>query len=218
MHPEKLVIASHNAGKYRELSEILAESSYRIVSASEMGCAMPAETANNFQDNAILKARSIAEQTGLPALADDSGLVIPALDGAPGVLSARWAGENRDFQHAIARVRKTLIEGRHPLNAEAYFVCALAIILPERFVLCTEGRVYGTLAWPPQGEHGFGYDPIFMPSGAKLRFAEMRAQEKSMYSHRTRAFERLKEFWPPLAGGAPTANGLSKKKNVLLQK
>ncbi|MEK6747100.1 MAG: RdgB/HAM1 family non-canonical purine NTP pyrophosphatase [Pseudomonadota bacterium] len=193
---KKIVIASHNKGKVREIGELLAPLGLSVVSASEMGVDEPEETGLTFSENAILKAVNTANKTGLPALADDSGLCVEDLDGAPGIYSARWAGENKDFTVAFARIQKELSD-KNILNANgvpAYFICALCLTLPNDETQIFEGRIDGVLTFPPRGEHGFGYDPIFIPDGYDITFAEMNSKEKHAISHRARAFKKLLEY------------------------
>lgn len=185
---DKLVIASHNPGKVREIAELLAPHRVAVVSAAELGLPEPEETGETFADNARLKALAAAKAAKLPALADDSGLCVVALDGAPGIYSARWAGPNKDFAHAMERVRVALDDTP---DREAYFVCVLALAWPDGHVETFEGRVYGRLVFPPRGDNGFGYDPIFEPVGESRTFGEMDAAEKHAMSHRAQAFELL---------------------------
>ncbi len=185
---KRLVIASHNAGKVREIAELLAPFGVVVVAASALGLSEPGEDGETFEANAALKARAAAKASGLPALADDSGLVIPALDGAPGVHSARWAGPQRDFALAMRRVEAELA-GK--ADRRAYFVAALALAWPDGHVDVFRGEVHGTLVWPPRGGRGFGYDPMFRPAGGKLTFGEMEPAAKHAISHRAAAFRRL---------------------------
>jgi len=184
----RLVIASHNAGKVREIGELVAPFGVDAVSAGELGLAEPEETGTTFQANAALKAHAAAEGAGLPALADDSGLVVPALGGAPGLHSARWAGSERDFARAMARVEEEL--GGSDDRA-AHFVCALALAWPDGHCETFEGRIDGRLVWPPRGDRGFGYDPMFVAAGETLTFGEMAPARKHAMSHRARAFAAL---------------------------
>jgi len=184
----RLVIASHNAGKLREIAELVASFGVDAVSAASLGLPEPEETGTTFQANAELKALAAAEGVGLPALADDSGLVVPALDGAPGIHSARWAGPERDFARAMARVQEELGESA---DRSANFVCALTLAWPDDHRESFEGRVDGTLVSPPRGDRGFGYDPIFLPQGESVTFGEMEPARKHAMSHRARAFARL---------------------------
>lgn len=187
-----LVIASHNEGKVREIRELLAPYSMKVISAGEAGVDEPEETGTTFAENAELKARNTAMKAKLPALADDSGLVIPALGGQPGIYSARWAGPNKDFTVAFARIQEELPAGEK--NAAAYFVCTLSLCMPDGKTHTFEGRIDGTLIFPPRGEKGFGYDPIFIPNGYAISFAEIDPAEKNRISHRARAFEKLEQF------------------------
>ncbi len=184
----RLVIASHNAGKVREIAELLADWPLEVVAAGELGLPEPEETGADFIANAALKARAAAQASRLPALADDSGLAVTALDGRPGIHSARWAGPARDFAAAMARVQEALGDNA---DRSAAFVCALALAWPDGRIATFEGRVEGTLVWPPRGVRGFGYDPIFQPEGETETFGEMEPARKHAMSHRARAFARL---------------------------
>ena len=167
--------------------------------AAALGLAEPEETGDTFIANAALKARAATDASGEPALADDSGLVVPALDGAPGIYSARWAGPGKDFRVAMDRIEAELAaRGRETIGgAAAYFVCALALAWPDGHCETVEGWVDGTLVFPPRGRHGFGYDPIFVPDGHARTFGEMPPEEKQPLTHRARAFEQLAAFLPP---------------------
>lgn len=190
--PGKLVIASHNQGKVREIRELLAPFGIEPVSAGELNLPEPEETGTTFIANAELKALASATASGLPALADDSGLCVDALDGAPGIYSARWAGEGKNFAVAMEKVTQALDEQEvAPEDRTAHFVCALCLAWPDGHTESFEGRVSGTLVWPMRGEHGFGYDPIFKPEGFDITFGEMEPQRKHDMSHRARAFEQL---------------------------
>jgi XTP/dITP diphosphohydrolase len=186
--PDRLVIASHNPGKVREIAELLDPHGVAVVSAGTLGLPEPEETEASFAGNAELKARAAASTSGLPALADDSGLCVAGLDGAPGVLSARWAGPAKDFAAAMERVRRAL--GNNP-DRRAYFACALALAWPDGDLVAVEGRVHGSLTFPPRGHRGFGYDPIFVPEGHRLTFGEMDPAAKHAISHRAQAFAKL---------------------------
>ena len=183
-----LVIASHNPGKVREIAELLAPLGVEAVAAGAFGLAEPEETGTNFAENAEIKALATAGDTGLPALADDSGLVVPALGGEPGIRSARWAGPNKDFSAAMERVERELAG---QADRRAHFVCALCLAFPNGNREIFEGRVDGHLVWPPRGGRGFGYDPIFQPEGYDITFGEMEPAKKHAMSHRARAFEGL---------------------------
>jgi XTP/dITP diphosphohydrolase len=195
----RLVVATHNPGKLWELQQLLSPHGVNAVSASELGLAEPEETETTFRGNALLKATHAARAAQLPAFADDSGLCIDALGGAPGVYSARWAGEERDFAAAIRRVEQELQARSATPPFRAHFICALAIVWPDGHVEEFEGRVDGALVFPPRGTKGFGYDPIFLPDGLEKTFGEMMSAEKhalpgdgsQALSHRARAFQAL---------------------------
>jgi XTP/dITP diphosphohydrolase len=184
---DRLVIASHNPGKVEEISVLLAPFSVDVVSAGALGLPEPEETGDSFEANAALKAHAGAQASGLPALADDSGLVVPALGGAPGIYSARWAGPAKDFRIAMARVQRELGDR----DRSAIFVAVLALAWPDGHAELFRGEVSGHLVWPPRGEHGFGYDPIFVPAGDTRTFGEIEPVEKHRISHRARAFTKL---------------------------
>lgn len=185
---KELVIASHNKGKLYEFSELLQPFEIILYSADEKGVEEPEETGKTFEENALLKARVSAAQSGLPALADDTGLVVPALDGAPGIYSARWAGPERDFDYAMASVHEKL---RGQQDHSAYFVCCLALVWPDGHWETFEGRSYGQLVWPKRGTGGHGYDPMFMPEGETRTYGEMTLDEKNQTSHRAKACQKL---------------------------
>ncbi|MGE5148191.1 MAG: RdgB/HAM1 family non-canonical purine NTP pyrophosphatase [Candidatus Eiseniibacteriota bacterium] len=188
----RLVIASHNRGKVREIAELMQPYGIDVVSAGALGLAEPEETGTSFAENAALKAHAAATASGLPALADDSGLVVPALGGAPGIHSARWAGPTRDFGHAMAEVeRKLEALGATGDERRAHFVCALALAWPDGHAEIFEGEVHGHLVWPPRGDRGFGYDPVFLPDGRNETFGEMAPDAKHAISHRANAFKKL---------------------------
>lgn len=186
----RLVIATHNQGKVREIRDLLKPYKVDVVSAGELKLPEPEETETTFIGNARLKALAAAVACGLPALADDSGLSVAALDGAPGIYSARWAGPTKDFAVAMARVEKELT-GK--TDRAAKFVCALALAWPDGHCDTFEGEVHGTLAFPPRGAQGFGYDPIFVATGQTITFAEMEPAAKHAMSHRAQAFRQLVE-------------------------
>ena len=198
-----LVLASHNKGKLRELQVLLAPLGLDIVSAADANVPEPEETGTTFRANAALKATHAAGITGKPSLADDSGISVPALDGAPGIYSARWADETKDFAVAMERVRHELeVKGLTPEGQAAYFTCALTLAWPNGELLEVEGRVDGTLTFPPRGDQGFGYDPIFIPEGSSLTYGEIDRVEKEASSHRARAFTALLESLKPLIKSA----------------
>ena len=186
----RLVAATHNPGKAREI-EALLDGNYRIVTAGSLNLPEPDETESTFVGNAMLKARHAAEASGEVALADDSGLSVAALDGAPGIFSARWAGPGKDFALAMKKVEERL-EEVGATDRRAWFTSALAVAWPDGPCVVVEGRIDGDLVFPPRGERGFGYDPIFRPEGSELTFGEMNPVEKDAISHRARAFARLK--------------------------
>ncbi|MEQ8667232.1 MAG: RdgB/HAM1 family non-canonical purine NTP pyrophosphatase [Rhodospirillales bacterium] len=184
----KLIIASHNAGKVREIGELLEPFGIEVVSAGDLGLPEPEETGETFVDNARLKAEAAAAAGDLPALADDSGFAVAALGGAPGVFSARWAGPDKDFGKAMQTVEEML---RGAEDRSARFVCALALSWPDGETEVFEGTVSGSVTWPPRGDKGFGYDPVFVPAGDERTFAEMEPAEKHAISHRAAAFRQL---------------------------
>jgi XTP/dITP diphosphohydrolase len=194
----RAVAATHNKGKLRELRELLSPSGVGLVSAGELGLPEPEETGDTFVANALIKARAAAERSGLPALADDSGICVAGLDGAPGVYSARWA-DGADFAAAMARIEAALLAKGEGPPWRAWFISALAIAWPDGHVETFEGRVDGDLVFPPRGAQGFGYDPCFRPDGHERTFGEMTAEEKhglpadggQALSHRARAFQAL---------------------------
>ncbi|OPZ00826.1 non-canonical purine NTP pyrophosphatase [Bradyrhizobium sacchari] len=199
----KLVIATHNPGKLAEMKELLAPYGIEAVSAGELGLDEPEETGNDFRSNAAIKAIAAARATGFPSFADDSGIVVDALDGAPGIYSARWAGPTKDFNAAMAQIERLLQErgATTPDKRRAHFVSALCVAWPDDHLEEVEARVDGTLAWPPRGTAGFGYDPMFLPDGHSRTFGEMESIEKHGLpphglglSHRARAFVKLAEI------------------------
>src|SRR5258708_16996804 len=186
MPGERLVIASHNPGKIEEIEGLVAPYGVAAIGAGALGLPEPEETGATFEENAVLKARAATEASGLPALADDSGLVVPALAGAPGIYSARWAGPSRDFRVAMEQVQQELGDK----DRRAQFVAVLALAWPDGEVALFRGEAHGRLTWPPRGERGFGYDPIFVPDGYEMTFGELDAAKRRI-SHRARAFEKL---------------------------
>ncbi len=183
-----LVVASHNQGKVAEIADLLAPFAIEIAPAAALGLAEPAETGASFLENAEIKARAAAEASGRPALSDDSGLAVAALGGAPGIHSARWAGAGRNFAAAMTRIQDALPAGG---DRAAAFICALALVWPDGHCEAFEGRIGGRLVWPPRGENGFGYDPMFAANGHTLSFGEMAPAEKHAISHRADAFAKL---------------------------
>jgi XTP/dITP diphosphohydrolase len=198
----RLVIATHNPGKLAEMRELLAPYGIEAISAGELGLPEPDETGMNFRDNARIKAQAAAQAAGLPAFADDSGLAVDALGGEPGIYSARWAGPDKNFSRAMATIDDKLRQrgATAPDRREAHFVSALCVAWPDGHVEDFEAKVDGTLVWPPRGEQGFGYDPMFLPDGYSRTFGEMSSDEKHGLpprglglSHRARAFVKLAE-------------------------
>lgn len=187
---DTLVVASHNPGKVREINALLEPFGVKAISAGELNLPEPEETGTTFAANAELKARAAAEAAGLPALSDDSGLAVAALDGAPGIYSARWAGPGKDFGIAMKRVNTEMAGDP---DRRAHFVCALCLAWPDGHVEIFEGKVHGELVWPPRGTKGFGYDPMFRPGGYDITFGEMDPDKKHAISHRAKAFELLVE-------------------------
>ncbi|MBN9062968.1 MAG: non-canonical purine NTP pyrophosphatase, RdgB/HAM1 family [Rhizobiales bacterium 65-9] len=197
----RIVIATHNKGKLAEMRELLAPYGVDATSAGELGLPEPDETGFMFSENAAIKSRAAAAASGLPALADDSGVCVDALDGAPGLFSANWAGPGKNFAPAMARVEEELRKrgATAPEQRRAHFVSALTVTWPDGHEELFEGRVFGTIVWPPRGPRGFGYDPIFLPDGHARTFGEMESHEKhgvpadgsEALSHRARAFQKL---------------------------
>lgn len=191
LEPGKLVIASHNPGKVREIAALLGPYGVEPVSAASLDLPEPEETGTTFAANALLKARAAADLSGLPALADDSGLCVDALNGDPGIFSARWAGPDKDFAAAMRRVEEALARAPKESGRDAHFVCALALCRPDGDEVEVQGRVDGALVWPPRGNRGFGYDPMFVANGDQLTFGELDPERKHAISHRADAFAKL---------------------------
>jgi XTP/dITP diphosphohydrolase len=184
----RLAVASHNRGKLAEIADLVGPLGAELISAVSLGLAEPDETAPDFYGNARLKATVAAKASGLPSLADDSGFCVAALEGAPGVLSARWAGPSKDFAAAMARVERARAGSE---DTRAWFVCVLALAWPDGETASFYGRVEGRMVWPPRGAFGFGYDPIFVPLGGVLTYGEMPPEDKHATSHRARAMAQL---------------------------
>ena len=204
----RLLVASHNPGKLVEIRALLAAYPVAVVGAAELGLPEPDETGDTFEANAALKAHAAVAATGLPSLADDSGLVVPALGGAPGIYSARWAGPKKDFSSAMARVHRELGDK----DPAAAFVSVLALVWPDGEEALFRGEIPGTLTWPPRGDNGFGYDPMFIPEGHTETFGELSHAVKYAIDHRARAFQKLVTAIFPLRpvggeGGAREAGG-----------
>ncbi len=190
----KLIVASHNPGKVVEITALVAPYDLLPVSAAELNLPEPEETGTTFKANAELKAKAAAGEAGMAALADDSGLMVDALDGDPGIYSARWAGPGKDFVHAMQKI-EDLLQEKQAISDEArraHFICALCLAWPDGHVETFEGRISGTLVWPLRGNQGFGYDPMFQPDGHDMTFGEMDPERKHAMSHRARAFEQMK--------------------------
>ena len=192
---DSLVVATHNPGKAREIGDLVAPYGIAVRSAAALALPEPEETGATFAANAELKARSAAAHSSAVALADDSGLAVAALGGAPGLRSARWGGPGRDFAAAMARIQRQLeaLGAERPEARRAHFVAALALCWPDGHCETFEGRIAGTLVWPPRGDNGFGYDPMFRPDGHPLTFAEMAPAAKHAINHRAIAFARLSD-------------------------
>jgi XTP/dITP diphosphohydrolase len=187
---KKLLLATHNKGKIVEMSAMLAPYGVEVTSAAELGLPEPAETENTFVGNALIKARAAAAASGLPVLADDSGLCVNALNGDPGVYSADWAGSPRDFNVAMQKVHDALGDA---VDRSAYFISVFALVMPDGTEQIFEGRCNGQIVWPPRGTEGHGYDPVFVADGETRTFGEMTLDEKAKYSHRAKAFEKFAE-------------------------
>ena len=187
---DTLVIATHNPGKMKEFEALFTGFNFTVLSAAILGLPEPEETETSFVGNAVLKAQSAAFASGKAALADDSGLSVEALNGAPGVYSARWAGPSRDFTIAMNAVKTALEKGKHH-DLRAEFICSLALVWPDGHTISVEGKVQGQLVFPQRGKKGFGYDPIFQPSGHNISFGQMEQRAKHDISHRANAFTQL---------------------------
>lgn len=191
LQPGKLIAATHNKGKVAELKDLFEPLGFQVVSAADLDLDEPEETELTFEGNALIKARAAAEATGAPALSDDSGLEVTALGGMPGVHTAIWAGEPRDFYVAMEKVEREL-NAIEATDRSAKFVSCLAVAWPDGHEQTYRGEVHGTLTWPPRGEMGFGYDPVFVPVGHDVTFAELEPAQKHAMSHRAVAFDKLK--------------------------
>ena len=185
---KEVVVASHNSGKVSEIMALLSPFKIKTISAKDLNLTEPIENGKTFYENSIIKSKSASEESGLIGLADDSGLCIHALNNEPGIFSARWAGPNKDFKIAIKKIRAKL---KNETNYAAHFICGLSLFWPDGYSEYYEGRVDGNIQFPPLGNNGFGYDPIFCPNGYKITFAQLSEQEKNRITHRARAFEKL---------------------------
>jgi XTP/dITP diphosphohydrolase len=193
---KEIVIASHNDGKVEEIRGLLKKYKFKIFSLKKFSHIEPKENGKTFIENSVIKAVSALKITGLPSISDDSGLCIPALNNDPGIYSARWAGKGKNFDLAAKKIEKKLFEKYRNKQKlfKAFFCCALSIALPDGTIKSFEGKVFGTLQFPPKGENGFGYDPIFIPKGYKKTFGEMKYSFKERISHRQKAFKKLHNF------------------------
>jgi XTP/dITP diphosphohydrolase len=193
---KEIVIASHNDGKVEEIRGLLKKYKFRIYSLKKFSNIEPRENGNTFIENSVIKAVNALKITGLPSISDDSGLCIPALNNDPGIYSARWAGKGKNFDLAAKKIEKKLFEkyGNKQKLFKAFFCCALTIALPDGTIKSFEGKVFGTLQFPPKGDNGFGYDPIFIPRRYKKTFGEMKYSFKERISHRQKAFKKLHNF------------------------
>ena len=192
---KKLILATHNPGKVGEFREMFVPLGIEIISAGDLGLPEPEETGSTFHENAKLKAVAAAKAANLPALADDSGMCVADLDGAPGIYSARWGGPNKDFASATERVKRQLEQkGKKIEGAKAYFICILSLAQPDGGSVEFEGRMNGSLTYPPRGRNGFGYDPIFVPEGGSQTYGELTQTEKNQTNHRARAFDKFKAY------------------------
>jgi XTP/dITP diphosphohydrolase len=185
---QKLLLASHNTGKLREIEALLLPLRIEVISAAALGLPEPSEDASDFTGNARIKALAAATASGLPALSDDSGFCVAALHGAPGVYSARWAGPSKDFAAAMATVHQRIDDN---LDRRAWFIAALCVAWPDLHTQTFVGRIDGAITWPPRGDRGFGYDPMFVPAGCQQTFGEMNPDDKHAISHRARAFAQV---------------------------
>ena len=185
---EKIIIASHNEGKVSEIKDLLKNYNLNIISSSELGIDEPEENGSSFEENALIKSSTTSKLSKTISISDDSGLCVNSLNGDPGIYSARWAGPNKDFLYAANKINKSLIE-KESKDLSAYFICVLAVSWPDGDYKTFKGRVDGTLTFPPRGNNGFGYDPIFIPKGYESTFGEMEPKYKHSISHRNKAFE-----------------------------
>ena len=190
---DEIIIASHNSGKILELKSLLQPYFPRIQSSKELNLISPIESGKSFKENAEIKSLSAAKESKIISISDDSGLVIDALNGMPGIYSARWAGANKNFDLAMKKVENELQKSNAilPNQRTSHFVCALSMAWPDGNLITVEGKVYGTIVWPPKGKNGFGYDPIFLPHGYSVTFGEMEVKKKDRISHRSLAFQKL---------------------------
>ena len=193
---DKLVIASHNEGKIKEIKSLLEPLKISVLSARDLDIIEPDENGSSFNENALIKSSFVSKKSGLPSLSDDSGICFPDLNSFPGIYSARWAGKNKNFSLAMMKVYYGLKKVKNPTK-NCFFVCSLSLAWPDGYDVTVSGKVDGTFSWPPKGEKGFGYDPIFRPLGHNLTFAEMEPNFKHSISHRSFAFKKLIELCFP---------------------
>jgi len=192
----KLVIASHNEGKIKEIRDLLKPLKIDVLSAKDFKMIEPDENGVSFEENALIKSNFVSKQSGLPSLSDDSGICFPDLNNSPGIYSARWAGKNKNFSLAMLKVYNGLKKLKKPTN-KCFFICSLSLAWPDGYNVTVSGKVDGVFTWPPRGKKGFGYDPIFTPLGHNMTFAEMEPDFKHGISHRSFAFKKLKDLCFP---------------------
>ena len=192
----KIVIASHNKGKIKEITKLLKPLNIEILSAYDLGVDEPIENGNTFEKNALIKSSFVSKKTNLPSLSDDSGICFLDLDGEPGIYSARWAGQNKDFKLAMSKIYEKLKNIQNPTYS-CYFTCSLSLCWPDGHHVTVSGSVYGKFSWPPKGKKGFGYDPVFIPLGKKQTFGQMSPEYKHRISHRHKAFKKLNKLCFP---------------------
>ena len=192
----KLVIASHNKGKIKEIKELLNPLKIEIISAYDLGIKEPEENGKNFEENALIKSKFVSQKTRLPCISDDSGICFSDLNNEPGIYSARWAGKEKNFSIAMLKINESINKSKNP-SYDCHFICSLSLYWPDGYDVTVSGRVDGKFSWPPKGDNGFGYDPIFKPLGYKKTFAEMKPKFKHSISHRSIAFDKLINFCFP---------------------
>ena len=192
----KLVIASHNKGKIKEINELLNPLKIDVLSAYDLEIEEPEESGKTFEENALIKSKFVSQKTRLPCISDDSGICFSDLNNEPGIYSARWAGKEKNFAIAMLKINESIKKIKNP-NFDCHFICSLSICWPDGYDITVSGRVDGKFSWPPKGDRGFGYDPIFKPLGYKKTFAEMEPKFKHSISHRSIAFDKLIKFCFP---------------------
>ena len=190
----KLVIASHNQGKIKEINELLKPLKIEVFSAHDLKIEEPEENGCTFEENALIKSAFVAKATGLPCISDDSGICFSDLNDEPGIYSARWAGKDKNFKLAMLKINNAIQKIENP-NYCCHFICSLSICWPDNYDVTVSGRVDGRFSWPPKGNNGFGYDPIFIPNGKKITFGEMKPSQKYKLDHRYKAFKKIKKFF-----------------------